>query len=265
MRDKLGVILVSLAVVLCTSIGYGQEMKVSERTLPVDQDQNRDPNEVYLAVQIKAEPYGGMAAFHREFKSNFIMPKEVFDKKSYLVILQFTVERDGSLTDIKIMRSPGYGLGEEAVRVLSEVTKWCPAIQNKLPVRSRFTIPITLKVDEFLYQRITYKNGEGKVYNDLPIPAMDVNEYCKRFIKVFKKSQYYEKGIAYSLRIKLSIGEQGNVVAMVLYKDSMGLERSVDELIDVVNSISKWLPNRVDNVPIAEDVILQISIDPSEK
>jgi protein TonB len=63
------------------------------------------------------------------------------------IIVQFVVEKDGSLTGIKILRDPGYGLGKEAERVLKSVkTKWSPGIQNGKPVRASYNLPITINV-----------------------------------------------------------------------------------------------------------------------
>lgn len=62
------------------------------------------------------------------------------------VILSFVVEKDGSITDIKVLRDPGYGTGTEAIRVLKSMPKWKPARQDNKTVRSQFTLPITIQV-----------------------------------------------------------------------------------------------------------------------
>ena len=56
--------------------------------------------------------------------------------------MQFIVEPDGSLTEFKVLRGLGYGLEEEAVRVLKKSPKWVPGIQNYKPVRVLYTMPI---------------------------------------------------------------------------------------------------------------------------
>ena len=62
------------------------------------------------------------------------------------VIMQFVVERDGSLTDIKVLRDLGLGTGEEAVRLLKSMPKWKPGIQNGRPVRVAYTLPFSLNL-----------------------------------------------------------------------------------------------------------------------
>ncbi|MGL4584615.1 MAG: energy transducer TonB [Flavobacterium sp.] len=105
-----------------------------------------DPNKVFVAVQVKAEYPGGMPAFNKQFISRFRTPDIDSGVKRIQVIVQFIVEIDGSLTDIKVARDPGYGAGKEAVRVLNSMPKWKPAIQNNRSVRSQFTLPITIQV-----------------------------------------------------------------------------------------------------------------------
>jgi protein TonB len=53
------------------------------------------------------------------------------------------VEKDGSLTDIKVTRGIGSGCDEEAVRVLKNSPHWKPGIQNGRPVRVQYSVPIS--------------------------------------------------------------------------------------------------------------------------
>ncbi len=64
----------------------------------------------------------------------------------YVSMLGFVVEKDGTLTDIKVLRDPGYGIGKVAEKVLRSMPKWKPAVQNGRSVRSQFTLPITIQV-----------------------------------------------------------------------------------------------------------------------
>ncbi len=59
-----------------------------------------------------------------------------------MVVLQFVVEPDGSVSNIKIVRDIGAGCGEEAVRVVSMMPPWNPGKQRGRPVRVMFTLPI---------------------------------------------------------------------------------------------------------------------------
>ena len=65
---------------------------------------------------------------------------------SYTVLIQFVVDIDGTVSDIKALTNHGYGLEEEAIRVLRKATKWEPGIQNGYPVKSYRKQPITFRV-----------------------------------------------------------------------------------------------------------------------
>ena len=57
--------------------------------------------------------------------------------------MSFIVEQDGSLSNIKVLKEPGYGSGKEASRVLALSPKWNPGIQNGHKVRVQYNVPIS--------------------------------------------------------------------------------------------------------------------------
>jgi len=126
------------------------EIKVNENTGEADKGQGSggdgDGNQIYFAVEKQAGPSGGMQAFYKSFASKYNAPEVDEGVRQIRVMLQFVVEKDGSFTDIKVVRDPGYGAGREAMRVLRSMAKWTPAEQNGRKVRSQFTLPITINV-----------------------------------------------------------------------------------------------------------------------
>ena len=104
-------------------------------------------NHIFEAVEVAPQPPGGMANFLKYIGSSYQYPAQAEAQGvSGRVILTFVVERDGSITDIKIVRDLKYGTGEEAVRVLKRAQKWSPGIQNGRPVRVQYTLPIVLNL-----------------------------------------------------------------------------------------------------------------------
>jgi protein TonB len=62
--------------------------------------------------------------------------------------MSFVIEKDGSMTDIKVVRNPGYGLDKEAIRVLKSLrTKWSAGMKNGKKVRTQYTLPILVKME----------------------------------------------------------------------------------------------------------------------
>jgi len=106
-------------------------------------------NTVFTAVEISPEYPGGEAAFGKFLQKNIRYP--TIAKENNIqgkVYIQFVVERDGSLTDIKVLREPGSGTGDEAVRVLKISPHWKPGIQNGKPVRVQYTVPVSFSLGD---------------------------------------------------------------------------------------------------------------------
>jgi len=116
---------------------------------PKDQEVTEagDGNQIFTSVEVAPSPQGGMEEFYKFVGRNYNYPAQAQEQGvSGRVLLQFVVERDGSLTDIKVLRDLKYGTGEEAVRMLKKAPKWKPGIQNGRPVRVQFTLPIQLNL-----------------------------------------------------------------------------------------------------------------------
>lgn len=100
----------------------------------------------FASVEVLPEfPGGGMPAFIKFLSKNYRYPAMAREQGvSGRVIMSFVVEKDGSLTDIKVIRDLGLGTGEEAIRLLKSSPKWKPGIQNGRPVRVAYTLPFKL-------------------------------------------------------------------------------------------------------------------------
>jgi len=108
-----------------------------------------DGNKVFTAVEVEPEPIGGLQKFYDFLGKKIQYPNAAKEAGTTgKVIMQFVVERDGSLTDIKVLREPGNGLGDEATRVLKIAPKWKPGIQNGKPVRVQYTIPVNFSLGD---------------------------------------------------------------------------------------------------------------------
>ncbi len=65
-----------------------------------------------------------------------------------LVVVSFVVEKDGSLSDIKVERDIGSGCGEAVVKVIEKMPRWHPGKQRGQPVRVRFNLPVRFHLDD---------------------------------------------------------------------------------------------------------------------
>src|SRR5260370_5699017 len=93
------------------------------------------------------EPYGGAAAWAKFLQKNIHYPAQASEEgKQGKVYLSFIIEKDGQLSNITVIRGVGFGLDEEALRVLRKAPAWKPGIQNHQPVRVKYTIPINFTI-----------------------------------------------------------------------------------------------------------------------
>lgn len=117
---------------------------VVKPVVPVDNN-----NEIFTAVENSAEFPGGIEGFYRYLAANIRYPEEARQHNVQgKVFATFIVEKDGSITSIKILRGLGSGIDGEAVRVLSNMPKWNPGVQNGYAIRQQYTVPISFSIVE---------------------------------------------------------------------------------------------------------------------
>ena len=102
-----------------------------------------DDNKIFTAVENEPSYPGGIEKFYAYLGKNIRYPAVAKENNvSGKVFVTFVVEKDGSLTDVKVVRGIGSGCDEEAMRVLKASPKWKAGIQNGRPVRVQYTMPI---------------------------------------------------------------------------------------------------------------------------
>lgn len=103
-----------------------------------------EDDKVYVKVDTKAHFPGGMQGLSNFLTSNLRYPRSAFEKGIQgKVIVEFIVEKDGSLSDVKVARSIDPDLALEAMRVVRLMRGWIPAQIDGKYVRSKFRLPIT--------------------------------------------------------------------------------------------------------------------------
>lgn len=106
-----------------------------------------DKPDIFDVVEETAEPIGGVGAFYSYISDKMKYPSQARRiGVEGRVFVQFVINVDGSLTDIKVIKGIGAGCDEEAIRVLQSAPPWKPGKQRGVPVRQRMVIPITFKL-----------------------------------------------------------------------------------------------------------------------
>lgn len=106
-----------------------------------------EPEKIFTSVEQNPEFPGGQAALLKYLSSHIQYPPQAAENgKEGKVVVQFVVEKDGHVGDVKVVRSVDKDLDREAIRVCKSLPKFTPGRQNGQPVRVWFTLPVTFKL-----------------------------------------------------------------------------------------------------------------------
>jgi len=138
MRPKL----ILIALILISGCIWNKSLAQEKwDTIPEPAKKNAD-GIFYEPFETLPEFPGGFEAFKKFVQSNLKKIKGAAGKR---LVAYFVVEKDGSLTDIKILRGINEDANDEAIRVLKLSPKWKPGTQNKIVRSVAYSIPITFE------------------------------------------------------------------------------------------------------------------------
>lgn len=117
--------------------------EVQEFTPIVVEEEEVEEEQIFTIVEDDPEFPGGQAALMQYLQSNLRYPTMAREAGIQgTVFVTFVVERDGSITDVRVLRGVGGGLDEEAIRVVRNMPAWTPGRQRGQAVRVQFNLPI---------------------------------------------------------------------------------------------------------------------------
>ena len=116
---------------------------------PPKPKQEEVADEIFVVVEVQPEFPGGNTAMMKFLSDNIKYP--VIAQENGIqgrVITNFVVERDGSITDVQVVRGVDPSLDKEAVRVIQSMPRWKPGQQRGSAVRVRFTLPVVFRLQQ---------------------------------------------------------------------------------------------------------------------
>ncbi|MBR3522827.1 MAG: energy transducer TonB [Prevotella sp.] len=125
----------------------GEVLKAKEVIATEPVKPKEEENKVFDVVEQMPSYPGGNGALMQYLSSHIKYP--VIAEENGIqgrVICTFVVERDGSITDVRIAKSVDPSLDKEAMRVVSSMPKWIPGKQNGSAVRVKYTLPVTFRL-----------------------------------------------------------------------------------------------------------------------
>lgn len=106
------------------------------------------PDAIFTQVEQQPGFPGGNAACVKYLQTTIKYPAEARKNKVQgRVVTSFVVMKDGSIADVKVLQGIGAGADEEAIRVIKNMPKWFPGMQNGRPVNVQYTLPISFTLD----------------------------------------------------------------------------------------------------------------------
>lgn len=109
-----------------------------------------DGDPIFGMCELQPEFPGGEMALIQFIKENLHYPEQcVKDSIEGRVTLSFSIEEDGSITNIKVMRSPHEALSQEAIRIVKSMPKWKPGGVNGKIKKVKYVLPITFRLTEY--------------------------------------------------------------------------------------------------------------------
>jgi len=113
---------------------------------PVAPDPDADKVFTYVE-EMPAFPNGGEAAMYGYIQKNIRYPQMAVDANiTGKVFVNFVVDQNGNIAEVKVLRGIGGGCDEEAIRVIKSMPKWSPGKQRGKPVRVKYTLPVNFKL-----------------------------------------------------------------------------------------------------------------------
>jgi protein TonB len=122
-----------------------QDTKVEE--VIVAEQPKEEVEEIFTIVEEPAAPKGGMPAFYKYVGDKIKYPAQA--RRMAIegrVFVEFVINKDGSISDVKAVKGIGAGCDEEAVRIIQNSPAWTPGKQRGKPVKQRMVLPITFKL-----------------------------------------------------------------------------------------------------------------------
>lgn len=125
------------------NIVYNEPIRVEAPVATEPKPEVAEKKVVYNFVQKQPEFPGGQGALFKYLHDNIVYPQLALENGVQgMVVMQFTVNENGELSDLTIIKSVNQACDEEAIRVVKNMPRWIAGEQNGKKVSVRFTIPI---------------------------------------------------------------------------------------------------------------------------
>lgn len=229
-----------------------------------EENQNSVDNEIYEVVEnMPRFPNGGMSALMQYLNENIRYPEAAVKAGMQgRVTVQFIVDKDGSIDDVKTLRGVNPDLDAEAIRVIKTMPRWEPGTHKGKPVRVKYTVPVMFRLTPEPVEKIDEMIVVGYRTPDVPV-AGEVYEVADKMPEfpggMTGLMQYLSKNVKYPADARAK-GIQGSVVVSVIVNTKgkatnativQSVSPSLDaEALRVAGTMPDWTPGTKDGKPV---------------
>lgn len=203
-----------------------------------------DDQEVFDVVENSPEFRGGFEAWNNYIKSNLSYPESArLNGIEGIVYLVFVINKDGKVENPEILRGVGFGLDQEALRVVSESPDWIPGYQKGQAVNVRMRLPVRFKLPEkeatsqLSGIAQTSKNSNSSLDANIR-PSEEFNTFIRKYIKFPKEDM--EAGITGTVNAQLLLNREGKIKSVSI-KNSPSESLYSEVLGTLERNKEKWL------------------------
>lgn len=198
--------------------------------------------------------YGDLNTFRAWVQKNVKYPAKAFENAEQgRVVLSFVIEKDGSVSNIEILQTPGSLFSEEARRVIASSPKWKPGAQRGQTVRVKYTLPvdfkITAKTQDAAKEDTTGEKGKSgeepfvQVETQPQFNGGDIHEF-RRWVQMNVKypAEALSKNIYGKVLVTFVVEKDGSVGNAEIFNSpdkTLG-----DEVLRVIRKSPKWIPGK---------------------
>lgn len=153
--ERLNRIIVSFFILLISPILSAQ----TDSTKAVNYSDSTE-NITFEKVEVEATFSGGEKAWRSFLERTLNAAVPVYNRApagSYTIVIQFVVDKNGEISDLKALTNHGYGMEKEVIRVLKKSPKWTPAMQDGQKVNAYRKQPVTF----FISEQVPNKKNEN--------------------------------------------------------------------------------------------------------
>lgn len=232
--------------------------------IPANITHSAADDEIYEVVEnMPRFPNGGMSALMQYLNENIRYPEAAVKAGVQgRVTVQFIVDKDGSIDDVKTLRGVNPDLDAEAIRVIKMMPRWEPGTHKGNPVRVKYTVPVMFrltpepveKIDEMIV--VGYRTPDAPVTGEVYEVADKMPEFPGGMTGLM---QYLSKNVKYPADARAK-GIQGSVVVSVIVNTKgkainativQSVSPSLDaEALRVAGTMPDWTPGTKDGKPV---------------